>query len=189
MAPPPACRWHRQRVAPVFASADPPDPNEATDPDADTLDDAAVQRVPVDLGPLPPVGNTLKQLDPSTVGVVSLDLENPIAVPNVDASSTFVSLFLQCTPYIKMHQDSTMVIHVASEVLEHGALFDKVMEEIAVLALLGVRPVLLVGVRAQIDAGLERRGLSVCAHAGVRETDEPTMRVVQEVCGLSLIHI
>ena len=76
-----------------------------------------------------------------------------------------------------------MVIHVASEVLESIDVFDEIMEEIAVLALLGVRPVLLVGTRAQVDASLELRANEPVFHGGVRETDESTMRVVQEGCG------
>ena len=41
--------------------------------------------------------------------------DRPPELPLVDPTATFVGLFRQCTPYIKMHQDSTMVIHVASE--------------------------------------------------------------------------
>lgn len=185
-APPP-----RQRVgiAALCAAAAPNQPPEDDEQDtlaANTIVEGEIKKngIRTDLGPLPPVGNTMVQLDPTTVGIVALDSKRPIDVPLVDPSSTFVELFLQCTPYIKMHQDSTVVIHVASEVLNDEPLFDKIMEEIAVLALLGVRPVLLVGVRAQIDAGLRRQGVTPTESVGgVRETDESTMRCVQEACG------
>ena len=158
-----------------------------TDAAPNALDDLEKSGLPTDLGPLPPVGETLRSLDPASVGVVSLDLDRPLDVPLVDPTSTFVGLFRQCTPYIKMHQDSTMVIHVASEVLEKPALFDLVMEEVAVLALLGVRPVLLVSVRCQIEASLRRQGLEVISDAdgdtGYRVTDEQAMVTVQEVVG------
>ena len=72
--------------------------------------------LPNDLGPLPPVGETLRQLTAKSVSVASLPLDNPLEIPLVDPTSTFVDLFRACTPYIKMHQGSTMVIHVASEV-------------------------------------------------------------------------
>ena len=43
-------------------------------------------------------------------------------------SGTFVELFCSCTPYIKMHQGETVVIHISSEVLDRAPLFDKLME-------------------------------------------------------------
>ena len=137
-----------------------------------------------DLGPLPPVLETMKQLEPASLDVITHDLSREIVqLPRANPDVSFVELFRGCTPYIKMHQGSTMVIHVASEVLESIDVFDEIMEEIAVLALLGVRPVLLVGTRAQVDASLELRANEPVFHGGVRETDESTMRVVQEVCG------
>lgn len=137
-----------------------------------------------EVGPLPPVGETLRKLLPKSVTVVPLDVHKPMQVPLVDPSSTFVELFRSCTPYIKMHQGRTMVIHVASEVLDDKELFDSLMEEVAVLALLGVRPVLLVGTRVQIDATIRQRGMPPGINReGVRQTDEATMRVVQEVSG------
>lgn len=69
-----------------------------------------------DLGPLPPVGETLQQLNPDLISVIPIDLQTPVPVPLVDPTATFVQLFRSCTPYIKMHQGSTVVIHVASEV-------------------------------------------------------------------------
>ena len=181
----PARDWRLSRTRhapPVLCTPTPPD--EAVVPNA--IEVGTYSGLPTDLGPLPPVGETLRQLDPDSVGVVSLDLDQRIQVPLVDPKSTFVGLFLECTPYIKMHQDSTMVIHVASEVLDKPELFELLMEEVAVLALLGVRPVLLVGVRMQVDASLRRRNGNPVLYKGdgdVRETDEETMRVVQEVCG------
>jgi amino-acid N-acetyltransferase len=149
---------------------------------------AKAEGLPTDLGPLPPVGETLRGVTAKSVSVVTLklDVDNPLPVPLVDPSATFVQLFRACTPYIKMHQGSTMVIHVASEVLDQKHLFDPIMEEVAVLALLGVRPVLLVGVKQQVDASLRDRGLDELKpkyHHGIRETSEATMRVVQEVSG------
>ena len=131
---------------------------------------------------LPPVGETLRFLNPQLVTVADLDLDQPTQLPPIDPTATFVDMFRSTTPYIKMHQGKTMVIHVASEVLERAELFDALMEEVSVLALLGVRPVLLVGVHRQVDEGLRSRGLRPPKfHSGVRETDEPTLRIVQEV--------
>ena len=72
------------------------------------------------------------------------------------------------------------------QVLDYKDLFDPIMEEVAVLALLGVRPVLLVGVKNQVDASLSERGGETGADQyihGIRRTSEGSMRVVQEVSG------
>ena len=133
---------------------------------------------------LAPVGETLRCLRCESVSTVPIDLAAPPQLAPIDAGSTFVEVFRTCTPYIKMHQGNVMVIHISSDCLEDATLFDQLMEEIAVLALLGVKPVLLVGVHVQIDDGLRARGLPMCAfHKGVRETTLQTMRVVQEVNG------
>ena len=138
------------------------------------------------LGPLPPVGETLRTLTPECIRIEALDLSAPMddLFAPIDPSATFVDLFRSCTPYIKMHQGSAMVIHIASEALEKVELFDALMQEVAMLALLGVRPVLLVGVHRQVDESLRARGLPQPLFSnGMRATDEPTMRIVQEVCG------
>ena len=73
-----------------------------------------------------------------------------------------------------------------AQVLDYKDLFDPIMEEVAVLALLGVRPVLLVGVKNQVDASLNERGGETGTDQyihGIRRTSERSMRVVQEVSG------
>ena len=137
------------------------------------------------LGPLPPVGETLRTLRPERISVETCSLDEPTLFEPPSPDATFVDLFRACTPYIKMHQGNVMVIHIASEALEREALFDSLLEEIAVLALLGVKPVLLVGIHRQVDDALRQRGLSLppFGDLGMRVTDEATMRTVQEVNG------
>ena len=50
-----------------------------------------------------------------------LEEEDAVGVPTLanvagmGPSGTFVDLFCACTPYIKMHQGKTVVIHIASQ--------------------------------------------------------------------------
>ena len=139
-----------------------------------------------DSGALPPVGETLRTLRPERITVEPLDLASPVALGTaISSDDTFVKIFRSCTPYIKMHQGCVMVIHIASEALERNELFDQLMEEVATLSLLGVKPVLVVGIQRQIDEALRLRGQPQPAFGDsmMRVTDEVTMRTVQEVNG------
>lgn len=127
------------------------------------------------LGALPPVG-TMDDLD-----VEQIRVEHLAVADGGHAHFDFVSMFRRSTPYIKMHQGKTVVIHIASEVLEQGKLFDEIMDDIAVLALLGIRPVLFMGTRLQVDQRLQQKGIGLKYHGVYRISDEETMRVVQEV--------
>lgn len=161
------------RAARLLATAiPPPEPPQSTEADP-----------PLD--PLPPVGETLRTLRPERVTVQTVDLEAPEPFSPINPDATFVDLFRSCTPYIKMHQGNIMVIHIASEALERNDLFDALMEEIAALALLGVKPVLVVGIHRQVDDALRARQLPLppFGDGTMRVTDEATMRIVQEVNG------
>ena len=76
-----------------------------------------------------------------------------------------------------------MVFHIGTELLDEGDIFDELMAEVAMLALLGVRPVLLVGTRQQVDRKLQERGHPLLYTQGHRITDEETLDTVREVSG------
>ena len=76
-----------------------------------------------------------------------------------------------------------MVFHIGTELLDEGDIFDELMSEVAMLALLGVRPVLLVGTRQQVDRKLQERGHPLLYKQGHRITDEETLDTVREVSG------
>ena len=81
-----------------------------------------------------------------------------------------------------MHSGKVMVIHMASVLLDKPQIFDEMMEDIASMSVLGVRIVLVVGIRDQVDA---RDAMNVeVKYAGLdRVSDPETLRVVQEVSG------
>ena len=98
-------------------------------------------------------------------------------------TDTFVNTFRGCAPYIKMHSGKVMVIHMASVLLDKPQIFDEMMEDIASMSVLGVRIVLVVGIRDQVDARLDAMNVEV-KYAGLdRVSDPETLRVVQEVSG------
>ena len=112
-----------------------------------------------ELGALPPVGNLLRELRPSRISVVEVPLDGNAEL--LSRTDTFVNTFRGCAPYIKMHSGKVMVIHMASVLLDKPQIFDEMMEDIASMSVLGVRIVLVVGIRDQVDARLDAMNVEV----------------------------
>ena len=71
-----------------------------------------------------------------------------------DGPGSFVDIFRSSTPYIKMHRGSTMVIHIDTRVLDEERLLAELMDDVALITVLGVMPVLVISIRDQVDARL-----------------------------------
>lgn len=91
----------------------------------------------------------------------------------------FASIFRQSAPYIAMHRGSIMVIHIPGSVLRCKKVFDGIMDDIAILHLLGVKLVLIIGVRSQIDERIIASGDVPRYHGGMRITDEVMLRYLK----------
>ncbi|KAG5191635.1 amino-acid N-acetyltransferase [Tribonema minus] len=95
----------------------------------------------------------------------------------------FLDMFRSSAPYIRMHRATTMVIHIPGETLELG-IFNYLMDEVALISMLGARIVLVVGCRPQVDAMLASRGLPTQKLAGGRRiTDPEALSVVKQCAG------
>lgn len=135
-----------------------------------------------DLSILPALGELLQPLPADQIVTDEWDLSGGVVD---DGPGSFVELFRSSTPYIKMHQATTMVLHIDSKVLDREELFDMLMDDIALLAVLGVRPVLVVSIREQVDARLLEMGVMPRYNGAHRISDAVVMRVVQEVSGFA----
>ena len=102
--------------------------------------------------------------------------------------SQFVNWFRSASPYIRIHRGRTFVIQVSDRVLRSDG-FTALVHDLALLASLGIRLVLVFGARAAIEACLEERKLDSRRHNGVRITDPEVMGVVKEVAGRLLLEI
>lgn len=103
-----------------------------------------------------------------------------------DCSS--VSFFREAAPYIHGHRDKTFVIAFAGEVIELPQ-FRQIMQDVAIVATLGAKVVLVHGTRPQINARLERTQTPVRLHKGIRVTDETALIAAQEAIGFLRIQI
>ncbi len=94
----------------------------------------------------------------------------------------FVSWFRQAAPYIHAFRGRTFVIAFGGEVITEGHLAG-LCHDINLLASLGVRLVLVYGVRPQAEALLAERGMEGYFHSGRRVTDALALVALQQAVG------
>ncbi|MYH69364.1 MAG: amino-acid N-acetyltransferase [Gammaproteobacteria bacterium] len=102
--------------------------------------------------------------------------------------SQFVNWFRSASPYIRIHRGRTFVIQVSDRVLRSDG-FTALVHDLALLASLGIRLVLVFGARVAIEAALDEKKLDSRRHNGIRITDPVVMGVVKEVAGRLLLEI
>ena len=100
----------------------------------------------------------------------------------------FVSWLRSSAPYIHAHRNRAFVIFFSgAAVIEAG--FEHLIHDFALLKSLGVRLVLVHGIRPQIDAGLQQQGLTPKFHKHLRITDAATLQCVKQAAGLARVEI
>ncbi|MEM9396899.1 MAG: amino-acid N-acetyltransferase, partial [Pseudomonadota bacterium] len=78
-----------------------------------------------------------------------------------------ISWFRNTAPYINAHRGSTFVVLLPGELQASGAL-PRVLQDLALLASLGVKLVVVFGSRPQIDVHLKNQGLESRYENGLR---------------------
>ncbi|NDV13828.1 amino-acid N-acetyltransferase [Crenobacter caeni] len=94
----------------------------------------------------------------------------------------FVLAFREAAPYINAFRGKTFVVAVSGECLAAGD-FPRLAQDLNLLVSLGVRIVLVHGIRPQIDAQLALRGVERRFHARRRITDAQTLACVKAAIG------
>lgn len=100
----------------------------------------------------------------------------------------FVSWFRQSSPYIHAHRRRTFVIFFGGNAVGEPE-FDNLIHDFALLRSLGVRLVLVHGIRQQIDERLAERGDTPKFHHHLRITDATTLQYVKQAAGLVRVEI
>ncbi len=90
-----------------------------------------------------------------------------------------VGWFRHSAPYIHAHRGKTFVLMLPGDAIGHDT-FTQTVHDIALLNNLGVKLVLAVGARAQIDDALTRAHVKPQFHQGLRITDTATLQAVVE---------
>lgn len=102
--------------------------------------------------------------------------------------STFVAWFRNSSPYIHAHRNRTFVIFFGGNAVGEAD-FDNLIHDFALLKSLGVRLVLVYGIRAQIDEQLAEHGDTPKFHHHLRITDATTLQYVKQAAGLVRVEI
>ena len=103
-------------------------------------------------------------------------------------ANEFVNWFRASSPYIHAHRNKTFVISFGGEALL-ATDFANHVHDFALLNSLGVRLVLVHGIRPQIDQRLERLNAPSRFHNHLRITDELALQCVKEAAGLVRVEI
>lgn len=103
-------------------------------------------------------------------------------------ATEFVNWFRNSSPYIHAHRNRTFVIFF-SGVAVTEADFDNLIHDFALLKSLGVRLVLVHGIRPQIDERLLQQGDIPKFHHHLRITDATTLQYVKQAAGLVRVEI
>lgn len=100
----------------------------------------------------------------------------------------FVQWVRAAAPFVHAFRGRTFVIGFGGEVVADGR-FAEIVQDLNLLASLGVGLVLVHGTRPQIDALLEERGIQPRYVRGIRVTDEGTLKCVKEASGRVRVEI
>lgn len=123
-------------------------------------------------------------IDPGEIEIVTINAPAEPIDPDVEEQLRhlpFVSMFRGSANYIANHRNTLAVYHIPGGLLDldDPAIFRNLMNDIALTWLLGMKVVLVVGCRHQIEKRLNKKHRV----AGVRVTDKDTLRVVKEEAG------
>lgn len=123
-------------------------------------------------------------IDPRDIDIVTINTPADPVDPDVAEQLRhlpFVSMFRGSANYIANHRNTLAVYHIPGGLLDldDPAIFRNLMNDIALTWLLGMKVVLVVGCRHQIEKRLNEKHRV----AGVRVTDKDTLRVVKEEAG------
>ncbi|MDQ8050686.1 acetylglutamate kinase, partial [Luteibacter sp.] len=88
-------------------------------------------------------------------------------------------ILAQALPYIRKFHGKTMVIKYGGNAMTDPALQADFAEDVVLLKLVGINPVVVHGGGPQIEAALKRLGKTGQFIQGMRVTDAETMEVVE----------
>ncbi|MDR0455957.1 MAG: acetylglutamate kinase [Treponema sp.] len=97
---------------------------------------------------------------------------------------TRADILVQALPYIQRFQNKTIVVKYGGNAMLNDDLKTAVIEDVILMACVGIRTVLVHGGGPEIEAMLKKTGKESRFVNGLRYTDEETMDIVQMVlCG------
>ena len=93
-----------------------------------------------------------------------------------------VEWFRESTPYVSLHRDKTFVIMLDGDTIACKN-FINIINDISLLHSLGIKLVVVFGVRHQINQALQAHDIEPLYHKNIRVTDAETLELVKQVVG------
>ena len=90
-------------------------------------------------------------------------------------------VLIEALPYIRAFQGKTLVIKYGGAAMERADLKEQFAQDVLLLRLVGIRPVIVHGGGPQIGALMKRLGKEPRFVGGMRVTDEETVQIVEMV--------
>lgn len=94
----------------------------------------------------------------------------------------WINWFRHASPYINQHRNKCMVFALSGEAIAHNN-FINIIHDLALLSSLGIRIVLVLGARPQIEQNLAVKGLNSRLHKNLRVTTQDELSSVLEAYG------
>ncbi len=112
-----------------------------------------------------------------------MSADTPLAPPDLShiAPREQAEILAQALPYIRKFHGKTLVIKYGGNAMTDPALQQDFAEDVVLLKLVGMNPVVVHGGGPQIDEALNRVGKKGTFVQGMRVTDDETMEVVEWV--------
>ena len=101
----------------------------------------------------------------------------------------FVQFFRHASPYIEGHRGRTFVIAVPGDVVDRKDVLHTLLEDVALLHGLGVRLVVVVGARMQINEAMRAYGVEPQYAGGYRVTDDVAMQAAVAAAGAARMEV
>jgi acetylglutamate kinase len=101
--------------------------------------------------------------------------------PSLISPAQKARLLAEALPFIRAYHAKTLVIRLGGEAMADPALKAGFARDVALLRLVGMKPIVVHGGGWRIDELLKQMGLGVREHRGLRVTDAATLNVVEMV--------
>jgi len=100
---------------------------------------------------------------------------------------SFINWFRASAPYIHAHRNKTFVIFFSGESVLDDC--ENLIHDFSLLKSLGIRLVLVYGIRPQIDQRLKRQGIISEFYQNLRITDDKALECVKEAAGIVRVEL
>ena len=102
---------------------------------------------------------------------------------SVKQAKNISSVLSEGLPYIQKFKGKTIVVKYGGAAMSDHSLKRNFTRDIALMSLVGMKPVIVHGGGPQIGKELNKSGIISNFNSGLRVTDKPTMAVVKEILG------